>query len=201
VKTSPIIVNLIETYLFFVRIFYIARPIFGYFRGTIHSDVRYSLNVRQRFHQLDSTSSTFINTSNRYEILLGHAPSIYWIELAHSLFALCPGGWAPWSPRLYDALIMGTIPVILADSLLLPYQTHVPKELVQDEYAITLPQNTSMKEIDSILTVISKDTSRLYRLWKNGEVVSNRFVFHRPSIPGDAFDYFIEELKIRLGMF
>lgn len=33
-----------------------------------------------------------------------------------------PGGGEPWSPRLYDAMYDGAIPVILADDIKLPFQ-------------------------------------------------------------------------------
>jgi len=37
-------------------------------------------------------------------------------------FSLCPGGSAPWSLRLYDALFHYSIPIILSDQVILPFE-------------------------------------------------------------------------------
>ena len=49
----------------------------------------------------------------------------YHETLALHTFALCPGGWEPWSPRLYDAMYDGAIPVILADNMKLPFRDYL----------------------------------------------------------------------------
>ena len=44
------------------------------------------------------------------------------ITLRDSYFSLCPGGAAPWSVRMYDAIYHHSIPVILADGIVLPFE-------------------------------------------------------------------------------
>ena len=44
---------------------------------------------------------------------------------SNSIFALCPAGNACWSARLYHALAHGTIPVILADPIILPFERFI----------------------------------------------------------------------------
>ena len=39
-----------------------------------------------------------------------------------SYFSLCPAGYAPWSIRLYDSLFHLSVPVILANRILLPFE-------------------------------------------------------------------------------
>lgn len=59
-------------------------------------------------------------------IYVGHAePTQYLNELRSSLFALCPSGWSPWSPRLFASLIAGTIPIIFANGIQLPFESAI----------------------------------------------------------------------------
>ena len=37
-------------------------------------------------------------------------------------FALCPAGYAPWSLRLYDAVLHSAVPVILANDIIEPFE-------------------------------------------------------------------------------
>ncbi|KAJ4977687.1 hypothetical protein NE237_008467 [Protea cynaroides] len=46
----------------------------------------------------------------------------YQSEIVRSVFCLCPLGWAPWSPRLVESVVLGCIPVIIADGIRLPFQ-------------------------------------------------------------------------------
>ena len=39
----------------------------------------------------------------------------------HRNFAWCPPGWATWTPRLFEALLLGCIPALVADHNLLPF--------------------------------------------------------------------------------
>ena len=38
------------------------------------------------------------------------------------MFCLCPRGWSPWTLRAYQAMMVGCIPVILADEIELPFE-------------------------------------------------------------------------------
>lgn len=50
----------------------------------------------------------------------------YKLEIARSVFCLCPLGWAPWSPRLVESVALGCVPVIIADDIRLPFPSAVP---------------------------------------------------------------------------
>eukprot|EP01041_Mallomonas_annulata_P008740 gene8740-18061_t len=43
-------------------------------------------------------------------------------SIGDAYFGLCPGGSAPWSVRLYDAIYHDVVPVILADRIVLPFE-------------------------------------------------------------------------------
>lgn len=49
----------------------------------------------------------------------------YQLEIARSVFCLCPLGWAPWSPRLVESVALGCVPVIIADGIRLPFSSAV----------------------------------------------------------------------------
>jgi len=43
-----------------------------------------------------------------------------------SVFALCPEGYSPWTPRIYEAINLGSIPLLLADGIVLPFERFIP---------------------------------------------------------------------------
>lgn len=63
-----------------------------------------------------------------------------------SVFTLCPRGIACWSFRLYEAILCGSIPVILSDSYYKPFSNIIP----WDSFTITIPEN-KLPEIGTIL--------------------------------------------------
>ncbi len=59
-------------------------------------------------------------------IINGHIPSETYVEYIRStIFNLCPEGFSPWSPRLYESMLLGAIPLILADSIVLPFERFI----------------------------------------------------------------------------
>lgn len=50
----------------------------------------------------------------------------YQSEIVRSVFCLCPLGWAPWSPRLVESVVLGCVPVIIADGIRLPFSSTLP---------------------------------------------------------------------------
>ena len=64
-----------------------------------------------------------------YEVLIvidGHQSTTEYVNSIQStVFVLCPEGFFPWSPRFYDALQLGAIPLVLADNIVLPFERFV----------------------------------------------------------------------------
>jgi probable glucuronoxylan glucuronosyltransferase IRX7 len=117
----------------------------------------------------------------------------YRSEMARSLFCLCPLGWAPWSPRLVESVLLGCIPVIIADDIRLPF----PPVLQWQEISLQVAE----KDIASLgmvldhvvatnLTVIQKN------LWD--PVKRRALVFNRPMEAGDATWQVLRELEVLL---
>ena len=65
----------------------------------------------------------------RYDILRvidGHQkPHEYADSMQSTVFTLCPEGYFPWSPRFYDAIRSGSIPLVLADNIVLPFERFI----------------------------------------------------------------------------
>jgi hypothetical protein len=99
------------------------RPIFIHFRGTVRDEpLYYSRGVRQWLRDNLAPSVTSFGTNVMwggavmvaFNLLVGaNATASYWAELQMSTFCLCPPGWVGWSPRFYQAMLAGCIPVLL----------------------------------------------------------------------------------------
>lgn len=63
-----------------------------------------------------------------------------------SVFSLCPRGIAAWSFRLFESVVKGAIPVIMADGYVKPFPEYLP----WDMFSITLPESM-LSDIDDIL--------------------------------------------------
>jgi hypothetical protein len=51
--------------------------------------------------------------------------SEYIKSIQSAIFSLCPEGFLPWSPRIYESIQIGGIPVILADNIVLPFERFI----------------------------------------------------------------------------
>ena len=137
-----------------------------YFRGQFNVRGHYcSLGIRQWVRNYcmssTSTSSTTNNTTRYYypntttntnvhDTGVGSYEYCYLFDnknyhdnpqiiMSHAIFALCPAGWGCWSSRMYDSLYNHvTIPIVLADDILLPFTSNKkksksrPKKLLLD---------------------------------------------------------------------
>lgn len=100
---------------------------------------RYSFGVRQYLKELGSIFP------QKYKIHENHSPE-YWNELGESLFSLCPSGWSPWSPRLFDSIMTGSIPIIFADDTQLPFEYWIPYR----DFSVKI-YNKDVGDLDRIL--------------------------------------------------
>ena len=108
-----------------------------------------------------------------------------------SVFALCPEGYSPWTPRIYEAINLGSIPLLLADGIVLPFERFIPWR------SFTLKMNVS--NVDHILEhAIGNGTSgfqrRIRRKKRNAERYWHAF---RWLAEGGVFQYISRELQCR----
>ncbi|KAI7982578.1 putative glucuronoxylan glucuronosyltransferase IRX7 [Camellia lanceoleosa] len=99
------------------------RDIFAFFRGKMEVNPKnisgrfYSKRVRTVIWRRYGGDRRFYLKRNRF--------AGYQSEIVRSVFCLCPLGWAPWSPRLVESVVLGCVPVIIADGIRLPFSTAV----------------------------------------------------------------------------
>ena len=99
-----------------------------FFQGQIISGSSCSAKVRERIKDIGVNQSwpTHDETDFMYQ-KKG--------MMKESYFALCPAGWACWSSRLYHALFSNTIPVVVADPVVQPFQ----RFLNWSEFSVKIP--------------------------------------------------------------
>jgi probable glucuronoxylan glucuronosyltransferase IRX7 len=114
----------------------------------------------------------------------------YRSEMARSLFCLCPLGWAPWSPRLVESVLLGCIPVVIAR---LPFPSIVRWQDISLQVAekdIASLEMVLDHGVATNLTVIQRN------LW--GPVKRKALIFNRPMEVGDATWQVLRELEVLL---
>ena len=95
--------------------------------GTSFYAARSQLNLLwQYFQNNERRNRTWRIADRLFEILSvrsGHIEPLKYIQSIEStVFSLCPEGFLPWSPRLYESIQIGAIPLILADNIVLPFE-------------------------------------------------------------------------------
>jgi hypothetical protein len=96
-----------------------------------------------------------------------------------------------WSPRLFDSIMTGSIPIIYADGTMLPFEHWIDYR----QFTIKI-MNTDVGKTEDILTHVSKSMDTLTARRKMMEV-RNRFVWNLVPDVGedDAFGMCIKELE------
>ena len=77
--------------------------------------------------------------------------SAYNDYLLKSVFSLCPSGSGPNSIRLWESLGIGTIPVVLADTLDLPKHELMEKAIIQVENRVEATSQLAQTTLRSVL--------------------------------------------------
>ena len=88
----------------------VSRTADTYFSGSIKKGLDCSPFVRNMLREFHEKNKEH----NRYLWQNG--------DMLTAIFAICPAGWACWSVRLYHAIMTNTIPVILADPIIEPFE-------------------------------------------------------------------------------
>ncbi|KAJ7947876.1 Exostosin-like [Quillaja saponaria] len=116
------------------------RDIWAFFRGKMEVHPK---NISGRFYSRRVRTMILrkFNGDRRF-YLQRHRFSGYQLEIARSVFCLCPLGWAPWSPRLVESVALGCVPVIIADGIRLPF----PSAVRWPEISLTVAE----KDVDKL---------------------------------------------------
>ncbi|CAL5432209.1 unnamed protein product [Camellia sinensis] len=99
------------------------RDIFVFFRGKMEVHPK---NISGRFYSRRVRTIIWQKYGgDRRFYLKRHRFAGYQSEIVRSVFCLCPLGWAPWSPRLVESVVLGCVPVIITDNIRLPFTSAV----------------------------------------------------------------------------
>jgi len=74
-------------------------------------------------HTCTPTPGRYFN-DELFSLHQGSSPD-YIKEMTSSIFCLAPLGYALWNFRLFESIIMGCIPVIIADNIELPFEKDI----------------------------------------------------------------------------
>ncbi|XP_021313257.1 probable glucuronosyltransferase Os01g0926400 isoform X2 [Sorghum bicolor] len=152
------------------------RSIFVYFRGLFYD---MGNDPEGGYYARGARASVWENFKDNplFDISTEH-PYTYYEDMQRAIFCLCPLGWAPWSPRLVEAVVFGCIPVIIADDIVLPFADAIPWEDISVFVA-----ERDVPRLDSILTSIP---------------LADILLFHQPARTGDAFHQVLNGLARKL---
>jgi hypothetical protein len=146
------------------------------FRGSLisHPVRRKMYDKFSRKYTVTDTSSTFsLSTSVRNK----HMVSQYRDELMNSKFSFCPRGFATASFRLFECLMLGTVPIVISDA----YQ--YPEGFVCGENHLTMAERTlSMPDISSLDT--SEMSDACLKLYESRFSLSNRYRNEMTALSG-----------------
>lgn len=167
------------------------RSIFVYFRGLFY-DV--NNDPEGGYYARGARAAVWENFKDNplFDISTDH-PTTYYEDMQRAVFCLCPLGWAPWSPRLVEAVVFGCIPVIIADDIVLPFADAIPWE----EIGVFVAEE-DVPNLDTILTSISPEVIlRKQRLLANPSM-KRAMLFPQPAQSGDAFHQILNGLARKL---
>ncbi|KAL0354911.1 UNVERIFIED_CONTAM: putative beta-1,4-xylosyltransferase IRX10L [Sesamum radiatum] len=167
------------------------RSIFVYFRGLFY-DV--GNDPEGGYYARGARASVWENFKDNplFDISTEH-PTTYYEDMQRAIFCLCPLGWAPWSPRLVEAVVFGCIPVIIADDIVLPFADAIPWE----DIGVFVAEK-DVPKLDTILTSIPIDEIlRKQRLLANPSM-KQAMLFPQPAQPRDAFHQILNGLARQL---
>lgn len=120
-------------------------------------------------------------------------PAAYYEDMQRSIFCLCPLGWAPWSPRIVEAVVFGCIPVIIADDIVLPFTDVIP----WNDIAVFVPEK-DVGRLDTILTSISMEEVTMKQRMLADAHIKRALLFPRLTLPGDGFHQVMNALARKL---
>ena len=93
--------------------------------------------------------------------------------MARSVFTLCPAGYGRWSFRFIEALLHGSIPVLLCDDYVMPFADQVR----WDDYCIVVPEKDALATVETLRAL---PVERVTTLQAN--ILRDRARFMRPAV-------------------
>lgn len=155
------------------------RDIFAFFRGKMEVHPK---NISGRFYSKQVRTAIWQKYGNdRRFYLKRHRFEGYQSEIARSVFCLCPLGWAPWSPRFVESVVLGCVPVIIADNIQLPF----PSAIDWPKISLTIPEK-DVGKLDKVLSHVAKTNLTAIQRNLRDPAVAQALLFNDELRDGDA---------------
>lgn len=164
------------------------RPALAFFAGAIHPDPAYSKGVRQALQAKYGQDGDARPPAERITVHRGHVRGggggggdggggRYVELLGNHAFGLCPAGWVPWSPRVFDVLNAGAVPVVIADGIVEPFEQY----LDWCQFALKVASDR-IADLRAILLAARENAAALDRMQAIGAQVAPYFQWpHQPA--------------------
>ncbi|XP_066362703.1 probable glucuronosyltransferase Os01g0926700 [Miscanthus floridulus] len=167
------------------------RSIFVYFRGLFYDAGN---DPEGGYYARGARASVWENFKSNplFDISTVH-PTTYYQDMQRAVFCLCPLGWAPWSPRLVEAVVFGCIPVVIADDIVLPFADAIPWA----DIGVFIAED-DVPRLDTILTSIPVEVVLRKQRLLASPAMKRAVLFPQPAQPGDAFHQILNGLARKL---
>lgn len=93
--------------------------------------------------------------------------------MARSVFTLCPAGYGRWSFRFIEALLHGSIPVLLCDDYVTPFADQIR----WNDYCIVVPEKDALATVDTLRALPAERVTTL-----QANILRDRARFLRPAV-------------------
>ncbi|CAI5993359.1 unnamed protein product [Closterium sp. NIES-65] len=156
-----------------------ARPTLIFFRGTLNRQQGGAMRV-QLARLLVNVSGADIAEGSPLQGGVQAATA----GMRASKFCLVPEGDTASSCRLFDAILSHCIPLVVSDSLDLPFE----EALDYTAFALFLPQALALRPgyVEAFLQNVSHESA--FAMWQRLREVAHHFVYSTPPKPGGAED-------------
>ena len=170
------------------------RDLFASFMGAMSypmlppAHIRGHTMLRLKLRHAD-TPDVLLGTPRDVALAQGRALS-YDEVMQRSVFTLCPAGYGRWSYRFNEALLAGSIPVLLADDYILPFADRIR----WDDYCVVVPESQALAVVEVLRALPAERVAAM-----QAAILRDRALFMRDSVLGLMCDQLQAQLACEIA--